>query len=219
MGMEIAELSAHALRSIAAGRDSAPARVQAIADEAARLDAELKKKHEAALELEGKIAESERKHADATQALLAEATRLRREMRQTVRRYERNQADIRGLQGGPSGSGSVGYDLRSTAPASAITTADGTQLNVIQQEHLREQGQRRLEETEDVLEIAEDDLRRSGRPYLCMDDLREGEVRKNAKTFTGFPDAESFIAFFNLVNHDGAFTRVNTWQGKRSVER
>ena len=172
MGEDIAVLSARALSSVEAGRESASSRVQAIANEAARLDEELKMKYEAALKLEEKIAESERKHAEATQALLAEATRLRREMSRTLTRYEHNQADIQGLQGGPPGSGSAMYDLRS-APASAATTADGTPLNEIN-ERLQVLGQRRLEETEDVLEIAEDDLRRSGRPYLCMDDLRVG---------------------------------------------
>jgi hypothetical protein len=81
---------------------------------------------------------------------------------------------------------------------------------------------RESEESRKESEAAVNDLRRHGnklafQKLLPVAQGGDEEVRKNARQLTGFSSAEAFVAMWNVLNHDGAASRMKTWQGARSV--
>jgi len=81
---------------------------------------------------------------------------------------------------------------------------------------------RESEESRKESEAAVFDLRRHGnnlafKKLLPVAQGGDEEVRKNARQLTGFSSAEAFVAMWNVLNHDGAASRMKTWQGARSV--
>jgi len=84
--------------------------------------------------------------------------------------------------------------------------ADVEAMNRDIEEH-RLRSERAVTETHELLDS------RSTRPYLRFADLRDDPVvQGKAAALTGFASADVAVAFWDLLNHDGAAWRMKMWK-------
>jgi len=92
------------------------------------------------------------------------------------------------------------------AEAMAKHETDVEAMNSDTEEH-RLRSERAVTEMRELLDS------RSTRPYLSFADLQNDPVvRGKAATLTGFASADVAVAFWDLLNHDGAAWRMKMWK-------